>query len=167
MAVYSGSKNPEKALMVYDLLRNDPRCYRLINYGIEGVQYEVNKNGLLEKPSGYNADRDEIVTNFWWGRRDALEIQDSSYNWNEYYDLIDTYDRNAYSYPWDSVPFSTEDINKEIKSIVEVFDKYLPAITYGQYDVTPEEEVVIFRQELKEAGIEEVTAKLQRVLDSY
>lgn len=167
MAVYSGSKNPEKALMVYDLLRNDPRCYRLINYGIEGVQYEVNKNGLLEKPSGYNADRDGIVMNFWWGRRDALEIQDSSYNWSEYYDLIDTYDRNAYSYPWDSVPFSTEDINKEIKSIVEVFDKYLPEITYGQYDVTPEEEVTIFRQKLKEAGIEEVTAKLQRVLNSY
>ena len=35
MAVSAGSKNPERALMVYDLLRNDPECYKLFCYGIE------------------------------------------------------------------------------------------------------------------------------------
>ena len=36
--------------MVYDLLRNDEACYRLINYGIEGVSYEIDENGWLVEP---------------------------------------------------------------------------------------------------------------------
>lgn len=167
MAVYKDSKNPERALMVYDIIRNDQKCYNLMRYGIEGVQYRINKNGTLDKPSGYNSERDSVVLNYWWGRRDEFEYKDSSYAWDDYYELIDTYDRNAYEYPWDSVPFSTEEINLEMEPIIKVFDKYLPAISYGQYDITPEEEVALFRQELKEAGIEKMTRKLQMILDSY
>ena len=167
MAVYKGSENPERALMVYDILRNDPKCYRLLRYGIEGTQYTVNQQGMMEKPSGYNSERDSFVLNFWWGRRDDLEIQDSSYSWNDYYDLVDVYNRNAKPYPWDSVPYATEEILQEIKPIVEVFDEYLPLIAYGHYDVTPEEEVEQFRQALREKGMERVTLKLQSILNSY
>ncbi len=122
---------------------------------------------MMEKPSGYNSERDSFVLNFWWGRRDDLEIQDSSYSWNDYYDLVDVYNRNAKLYPWDSVPYATEEILQEIKPIVEVFDEYLPLIAYGRYDVTPEEEVEQFRQALREKGMERVTLKLQSILNSY
>jgi len=166
IAVYSKSKNPERALMVYDILRNDPECYRLIRYGIEGVQYQINQKNMLEKPSGYNEERDGITTNFWWGRRDAFELDDSDYAWEEYRELQAEYNKVAVGYPWDRTPFSTAIINEKIKAVTKVCDKYIPEITYGRYDDAPEDEVRKFRKELKEAGIEEVTKYLQNTYES-
>lgn len=166
MAVSKNSKNPELALMVYDLIRNDEDCYRLLRYGIEGDQYVITEDGMLEKPSGYNESKDGIVTNFWWGRRDEYEIPDSSFSWDDYYELSNSYDHIAIKYPWDGVPFSTPQINKEMVRIVEAFDRYMPLITTGKYEQTPEELVEEFREELMKAGIERVTGQLQRIYDS-
>ena len=167
MAVYSRSKNPEKALMVYDILRNDPECYKLIRYGEEGIQYELTGGGMLQKPSGYNSERDSIVTNYWWGRRDALEIPDASCAWNEYYQLIDEYDHVAIDYPWDGIAFATPEITGKLEPILKICAKYIPEITYAQYECTPEEEVAQFRAELREAGFEDITRELQRILNTY
>ncbi len=167
MAIYKGSKNPERALMVYDMLRNDKECYRLLRYGIEGVQYVVNKDGMLEKPSGYNVDRDSIVTNFWWGRRDEEEIPDSTYAWSDYYELLEDYNHVAIDYPWDKVPFMSVDYGPEMEAVLKVCEKYIPEITYGQYEVTPLEEVEAFRKALKEAGFEGLTSQIQAVRDEF
>ncbi len=78
MAVSYGSENPERALMVYDLLRNDAECYDLFNYGQKGVQWDVNDEGLRIVPESYNPDTESITTNFWWGRNDLLEIRDAT-----------------------------------------------------------------------------------------
>ena len=166
MAVYSGSKNPEKALMVYDILRNDEECYRLIRYGFEGTQYVINSDGLMEKPSGYNADRDAIVTNFWWGRRDEYELYDASFSWDDYKELVDEYEKVAIDYPWDGIAFSADEIDK-LADVIFVCDRYIPEISYGKYECSPEEEVENFRKDLKNAGFEEVTEKLQKILDTY
>lgn len=166
MAVHSKSKNPERALMVYDFLRNNEECYRLIRYGIEGKQYSVNSKGMLEKPSGYNADRDSMTTNFWWGRRDEYELLDSAASWKEYYDLVEDYERVAVEYPWDEIPFSAAVDQQILEDVVAVCDKYVPAIAYGKYEAEPEEEIALFRQKLKEAGIETLIRQLQAALDN-
>ena len=167
MAVYSGSKNPERALMVYELLRNDPECYRLIRYGIEGRQYSLDNSGMIDKPSGYNYDRDNFVVNFWWGRRDSLELPDVGYAWEDYYNLLDVYEHVAIDYPWDGIQFIDDDTADELQDVLAVCDKYIPEITYARYDVSPEEEVAAFRAALKEAGFEKVTNKFQAILDSH
>lgn len=167
MAVSAGSENPEKALMVYDYLRNDEACYRLIRYGIEGIQYEINEEGMLENPSGYNPDQDSITTNFWWGRRDALEIPDSGAAWDDYNELVKEYEQVAMDYPWDVYPFATANISERVERINEVCARYLPEIIYGRYHGTPEEEVAAFREDLRLAGYELVTKELQKILDSH
>lgn len=167
MAVYSRSKNPEKALMVYDTLRNDEECYRLMRFGIEGHQYTLTSSGEMEKPSGFNPLRDTFLTNFWWGRRDDYELIDSTYAWKDYYDLLDQYERVAIAYPWDGYNFAEVVTDSRTQHIIDIFDKYIPEISYAEYDVSPEEEVERFRQELKEAGFEEVTKEIQKIVDSY
>ncbi len=166
MAISAYSKNPERALMVYDLLRNDQECYRLIRYGIEGVQYNITYEGMLEKPSGYNDTKDSIVTNFWWGRRNEFEIPDSSYSWDDYYELVNSYEHVARDYPWEGVPFAAPQIGSELPQIMAICDKYLPLISTGQYDQTPEEIVAEFRQELMKAGFERITGRLQRIYNA-
>ena len=53
-----------------------------------------------------------------------------------------------------------DDINK-------VCDKYLPLICFAQYEESAEDVVQAFRNELKEAGIEEVTAYIQSIIDTH
>lgn len=167
MAVYAGSKNPEKALMVYDVLRNDKECYRLIRYGREGVQYTVTKDGRQKKLEGYNSDRDEILTNFWWGRRDELELLDSDVAWDEYYELLNTYEHVEIEYPWDGYDFAYGINERKLESVIQVCDKYIPEISYARYNISPEAEVALFRNELKDAGIEDVTREIQKIVNSH
>jgi hypothetical protein len=122
---------------------------------------------MMEMPSGYNAESDQIVTNFWWGRRDELEIKNASYAWDDYEELVEEYEKIAIDYPWDGIAFSTQEVETELKNVIAVCDKYIPEITYGRYEDSPEEEVRNFRRELKEAGFEKITAKLQKILDTY
>ena len=163
MAVSAYSKNPERALMVYDMLRNDRECYNLIRYGIEGVQYEINNSNMVEKPSGYNENKDGFVTNFWWGRRDEFEYPDSSYALDDYYTLTNSYEHVAEAYPWEGVPFSTPYITEELKEITAICDEYIPMISLGNYVGPPENKVEEFRDKLKRAGFERITGQIQRI----
>ncbi len=167
MAVSAYSKNPERALMVYDMLRNDQECYNLLRFGIEGIQYKTTENGMQEKPSGYNETKDGIVTDFWWGRRDEYETPDSSYAWDEYYSLVNSYEHVAKAYPWEGIPFSKPEINSQLPKITAICDKYIPLISTGQYDQSPEELVKEFRQELMKAGFERITGQLQRIYNAH
>ena len=60
----------------------------------------------------------------------------------------------------------TTNINSTIQAVTRVCDKYIPEITYGRYDRTPEAEVDEFRKELQAAGIDEVKNYLQNIYDS-
>jgi hypothetical protein len=152
--------------MVYDILRNDEECYRLIRYGIEGRQYEVTDQRTMEQPSGYNEAEDSIVTNFWWGRRDDFELPNTSYAWDDYYNLANSYEHVATPYPWEGIPFSTPTITGELRAIIPICEEYLPQIASGRYLGTPEEKVSEFRARLMSAGFERITGQLQRIYDS-
>jgi hypothetical protein len=167
MAVSAASKNPERALMVYDLLRNDPECYRLFNYGIEGVSYEIDANGLRTTPASYNSDTDNIngTTNYWWGRNDDLEIKDATRNWEAIDKLYAEYDNLKINYPYAQFVPNVDNIQSYINNVNEVHGNYMKQISYGLYQGTAEEIVAEYQEAMKAAGIDEVTAELQRQFD--
>ncbi len=165
MAVSKTSNNPERALMVYDLIRNDRECYCLMNYGIEGKQYVISEDGYREKPKDYNMTDDSITLNYWWGRNDNLEIKDANACWEDYEDLKSKYDTIAIGYPWTNVALTDEDLIDKISRINEICSIYVPNICFGQYDGDPKEYVAEFRDELKNADIENVTEEIQKIID--
>ena len=167
MAISASSQNPERALMVYDLLRNDPACYKLICYGIEGVSYSINSEGLREKPEGYDPATDNIydITNFWWGRNDNIEIRDAETNWDVVDELYAEYNKKKIDYPYGQfVPDETE-IQGKIEKCNEIYCNYMREISYGKYDGTPDEVVTRMQDELALEGIDDVTAVLQQQID--
>lgn len=167
MAVSAGSKNPERALMVYDLLRNDPDCYKLFVYGIEGVSYDVNSDGMRTIPEGYNSDTDNIggTTNYWWGRNDDIEIPDATRNWDAINALYDEYDKIKIEYPYGQFVAEVDNIRSYISNINEITTNYMKQIAFGKYSGTAEDIVAEYQAALKSAGIDEVTAELQRQFD--
>lgn len=167
MAISAASKNPERALMVYDLLRNDPDCYRLLCYGIQGVSWDVNEEGLRITPEGYNSDTQNIngMTNWWWGRNDDLEIKDASRNWDAIDALYAEYDKIKIDYPYGQFVPDVDNIQSYINNINDVHNTYMKQISFGLYQGTAEDIVAEYQAALKGAGIEEVTAELQRQFD--
>ncbi len=167
MAVSAGSANPERALMVYDLIRNDPDIYMLFNYGIQGISWDLDENGMKITPEGYNPDTDNIAgtVNFWWGRNDDLEIKDATMNWDRIDELYAEYDKIKIPYPYGQFIPDVTSIDAYISNINEVFENYMKQISFGKYKGTAEEIVAEFQSALEAAGINEVTAELQRQFD--
>ncbi len=167
MAVSAGSANPERALMVYDLLRNDPDCYTLFNYGIKGVSWDTDDQGMRIIPEGYNSDTDNIngMTNFWWGRNDDLEVKDATRAWDKIDAMYAEYDGIKIEYPYGQFVPEVDSIEGQISNINEVHTNYMKQIAFGKYSGTAEEIVAEYQAALEAAGINDVTAELQRQFD--
>lgn len=166
MAVSAGSKNPERALMVYDLLRNDPECYRLFNYGIEGVQYAIDENGMKYTPDTYDQATQEIQTNFWWGRNDDLELKDATKNWDAIDKLYAEYDSLKIDYPYGQFIPDVDDIQGKIDNVSSVQEEYMKQISFGLYSGSAEDIVAEYQAALEKAGINDVTAALQEQISA-
>ncbi|GIQ65376.1 hypothetical protein PACILC2_39440 [Paenibacillus cisolokensis] len=151
--------------MAYDLIRNDEEIYHLINYGIEGVQYEV-KDGKRVQPEGYDETRDSFYSNFWGGRVDKFEIP-SINTWDQIEEtLYAEYDKIKKPYPYGQFVFDKTPVEAELTAITQVTGEMGPAITYGKAG-DPAKAVEEFRNKLKTAGYEKVLAELQRQLDEF
>lgn len=165
-AIAAESKNPERALMVYDLIRNDEECYRLFNYGIEGIQYEIDANGYMVRPEGYNSDEDGIQTNFWWGRNDDLLLKDAQRNHEGYEALTAIYNDVAIDYPYGQFVPNTDMISPYLANMSNVYTTYMPIIAFGKVE-DPEATVQEFRDAMMAAGYEEVLTELQKQMSEY
>lgn len=166
MAISAASKHPARALAVYDLLRNDPECYKLINYGLEGEQYVMSGDGCWKRPDGYTDDKNGIVTNYWWGRNDDLEIRNEEGAWDKFNEICAIYDKVKLDYPYGQIVWNVDSINAELSNISDVWANYMGRICYGK-NSDPEAYVAEFRAALKQAGIEKVIAELQKQLDEF
>lgn len=168
MAVSAASKNPERALMVYDLLRNDAECYNLINYGIEGISYELTADGLKQSPASYNPDTDNVggATSWWWGRNDDLEIRSADRDWDAIEAQYAAYDAVKIDYPYGQFIPDVDSIQAKIDNCNEVFGNYMKQISFGKYNGSAEDIVAEMNEALKQAGIEDVTAELQSQVDA-
>lgn len=163
--ISANSQHPERALMVYDLLRNDKECYRLMNYGIEGVDYIVTEDGKLARPEGYDSSTDALESNFWLGRNDDLELQDSTW-WEGTQDMIKEYNSYAIDYPYASFVVDKTNIEVAQAAIANVLSEYIPQLAYGKY-ADPKAAIDEMRKKLKDAGYDEVKADLQAQMDAY
>lgn len=164
-SVGAHSKNPERALMAYDLIRNNEEIYHLINYGIEGVQYEV-KDGKRVQPEGFKDAEHGYYSDFWGGRVDKFEIP-SANAWDQIEEtLYAEYDKIKKPYVYGQFVFDKTPVEAELTAISQVTGELGPAIVLGKAG-DPTQAVEEFRDKLKQAGYDKVLAELQKQLDAY
>ncbi|MDR2657099.1 MAG: ABC transporter substrate-binding protein, partial [Oscillospiraceae bacterium] len=162
MAIGARSKNPERALMVYDLLRNDEELYLLFNYGIEGVQY-IKDGKTFTRPEGYNSDTDGSGFNYWWGRNDDLVLVSPEEAVDQRDALVEAYEAVAHPYPYGQVVFDIDPISSELDNLSNLYNTYMPQIVFGK-QADPEAYVAEFRAQLKAAGYERCLEEVERQL---
>ncbi|MFD4960374.1 DUF3502 domain-containing protein [Microbacterium sp. NPDC058389] len=165
MAVSANSKHPEKALQVYDLLRNDEEDYDLLNFGIEGTDYILTDDGKLTYPEGYDSSTDSLGSNFWAGRMDEFEYPKATDapNKDEIYANLD---KVAGDYPYSTLIVNKDAIDPTLAAIGGVLSEYIPQLEFGKFD-DPAAAVAEMRQKLKDVGFEDARASIQSDLDTW
>ena len=165
MAVSANSSNPEKALQVYDLIRNDEEIYDLVNFGIEGTDYVMTDDGMLGFPEGYDPSTDSLGSNFWAGRMDEFEPQrvTEAPNKDEIYASLDEV---AKEYPYSTLIVDKSMIDPTLAAMGAVLSEYIPQLQYGKFE-DPAAAIEEMRQKLTDAGYEDARESLQADIDAW
>jgi len=166
MAINATSRNPDLALRVYDLLRNDKEIYMLLNYGIYGEDYLINSEGKLERPEGWEAVTHGLATNFWAGRMDKYTPLDANW-WSGTEALIEHFNSFAHEYPMLKFAFDDSNVGAELAAMNNVLVSQIGQIGFGRTRESPEQAVANLRRDLMAAGYEKVKAEVQAQLDAF
>ena len=158
------SDNPERALMVIEKFMTDESYYRLIQYGIEGRQYEV-ADGLVQQPADYDADADGGGFSAWALRNDRLNIPYKTEDPRRY-ELIEKWKETSIDNPFTGFSFDPKSVNTELSSIANVNSQLGIQIMLGKTK-DPVKEVEQYRKQLKQAGIEKVIGEVKKQLGDF
>ena len=163
-SVAASSENPERALMVYDLMRNDETLYRLLNYGREGVNYII-KDGKRVRPEGFDETEHSFFSNFWGGRMDKHEIP-TDRTYDKIGELYTEYDKVKKPYPYAGFVFDRTPVESELSALNDVKMRHIPPLAFGKAG-DPEAAVQKFQKELKTAGYDKVLDEIQRQINEW
>ena len=163
-AVSSTSKHPERAMMFLNLLNTDPYLMTLLNYGIEGVHYDLTAEGLVK----FNSEARSTYQPWTNGMGNItllppLDGQSPTFveDFKEYYGA-------AQSVPILGFIFNQESVESELGAIANVSAEYAFALMSGVAD--PAEKLDEFLNALDSAGmqkvVDEANAQLQDFLEA-
>lgn len=156
--IASWSEHPKEALEFLSLIVTEPELSNLLTYGIEGKHYQVDPatgNLVILQNGGMTPNARITIANKMITLPTELEPENKAEIYSE---------RN------DSVEFSPEILygihtlycDPDIMAILAVYDKY-SGLWNGDYEDV-DTAVEQLRQELADAGIEEVLSKLNQLL---
>lgn len=164
MSIFAKSKNPERALMALDLLRNNEELHDLFSFGIEGVHYEKagdNRIKLLETNANYPYDG-----NCNWGIRNDEYWKLVEGGIPNYDELYDNWVKTAEVYKYAFFTFDDSGVKNEIAAINDVFSSNYKLLNLGFVD-DPATDIKKMSDKMKAAGVEKVYTALHDQLVAY
>ena len=161
-AIGRNSRNPERAVMMYEMMRQNEEIYHLANFGIEGVQYVI-QDDVRMLPEGFDPTAHGFSMNWWGGRVDKFEIPTVA-EWAGIRDMWAELDQIVKTpYPYGRFILDRTPIDAELTAISEVTTQFAPAIDFGK-NANVEQAVEEYRSRLRAAGIDKVIEEINRQL---
>lgn len=160
--VMANTKAPEACMKFMNLWFSDPEVGTLISYGIEGVHYQLDENGL----GTYLDGQDGSTCTYHLGSNlsNINRITWDTENPNYAADLLES-NTNAQKSAGLGFAFNTENVTNEITQLDNVCAKYQNGLECGALD--PAVYLPEFIAALKDAGIDTVIAEKQQQLDAF
>ena len=161
--VPNGAKNPERALMVLDKLIMDKDYYDLTQYGILGLNYELE--------DGYYSTKNIDTTTHGFGLSLwAMRNQDLAYPvtrfWDRKANYEDIYFPKLVFDPFDGFAIDLKDVQAEFTACNQVMTEYGAPIEWG---IVPDPSAAVdtLIQKMNEAGIQKFKAEIDRQISDY
>ena len=161
MAISAGCKNPERAVMFLNLLNTDPYLMTLLNYGLEGVHYNVVNGGevqfITEARTTY-----QPWTN---GMGNVTILPPLEGQGLKFYDTFKEYYAAASAIPINGFVLNQSNIETQMAALANVAQEYDLALNTGSID--PATKLPEFIQKLKDNGIDQVVAEANTQLEAF
>ena len=152
-------------MQMLNFIMTDSRIMNLLNWGIEGEDYIVNEDGLLDYPEGMNADSVGYHLDAGWILPNQFVCTPWCTSGADVYDKIIAYNETTTVSKALGFSFDVSETSDIVAAVTNVHNKYYMALQTGAVD--PEEYIPIYVQELKAAGIDELIKAVQAQLDDY
>lgn len=160
-AISRNSKNPERAMMLLELMNTDKELFNLLNFGVKDKHFKLDADGFMDKSikgaQGYSPNVP------WMFATNYLAYVDKGMPatvWE------DTKKVNANALPSQLLGFSfdAEPVKAEIAKTSTVFDEYARAIEVG---VASEDKYNEFLAKMKAAGADIIIAEMQKQINAW
>ncbi|MEE1012929.1 MAG: ABC transporter substrate-binding protein [Clostridia bacterium] len=161
MAIPVSCKNPIRVMKFIELLNTDKYLNNLINFGIEGVHYDkVGENRIaLKKDSGYKTNSMQWV----FGNTFINYLYEGEAD--DKYEKLAEFNEEAKASPYLGFVPNLESVKIQVSSCNNVVNEYGEVLEFGAADI--DEVLPAFQQKLKQAGIDEIVAEVQKQYDEW
>lgn len=159
------SQNPTKAIEVVNHIYESEELQKLLNYGIEGVDYEM-KDGKLYVLPNVPADKKKNIGSVWNMNNSLLQskfvVKEKYENYQEIWDDLE---KNTVSHPLQAFTFDKSAVETETANVSAVQKEY-QSLSYGM-NADVEATVEEYRKALKDAGYEAIKAEYDRQIKEF
>lgn len=159
MAISSASKHPERAMMFLNLLNTDPYLMTLLDYGVEGIHYNLNDQGEV-------VFTDERANYSPWtnGMGNVTLLPPQEGQGTDFVEKFKEYYGSACSLPISGFIFDPTSVETEIAACKTIKDEYLVALEDGAAEPGLLDEM---NQRLEEAGIQKIVDEANAQLKAF
>ena len=161
MAISSASEHPEESFKFLVLLNSDPYLMTLMNYGVEGVHYTRNADGLIE----FNADARASYSPWTNGMGNVTILPDTAAEGAGFREAFKAYYAGAKGIPCLGFVFDNTDVANEMAALGNVAAQYALALDCGAVD--PATELPLFLDALEAAGMQTYLDAANAQLEAY
>lgn len=164
--IASTSEYPEAAMKFLNEMYTNPDIVNLLDWGVEGVHYEVQEDGTVDFPEGVTADNTSYGLNMDW----FFGNQFLSYIWGKgrditIYERLNANNRSAEFSPANGFSYDSTGVRNEMTAVANVIAEYLPGLATGT--LNPDQELKNFNDALESAGLPKIIEDKQRQLDQW
>lgn len=166
-AVAQNSKDPEKAVEFLNWMYTSPAFNNLLNWGIEGTDYQVvdAENGIIDYVEGQDSGSVHYHQALGWN----YPNQSIAYVWNgtdpDVWNQYAEWESNAQRSKALGCTFDVAPVVNEVAACNSAVSKYKSALICGE--VNPEEYIPMLNDELNAAGLQSIIDLKQQILDSW
>ncbi|MEC0089614.1 ABC transporter substrate-binding protein [Paenibacillus macquariensis] len=159
-AISRSSKNPERAMMLLELLNTDKDLFNLLNFGIKDDHFGLNAEGLMvpgPNQQGYNPQVPWMfASNFLANVQEGMPktVWEDTIKMNE-----DAEPSKLLGFSFDAEP-----VKGEIGKTSAVFGEFYRGIELGVINETKYNE---FLSKMKDAGADKIIAEMQKQIDAW
>lgn len=166
-AISNTSENPERAMMLLDLVWSDKTLLNTMAFGLEGNNYTVKEgkgtdNPVIEAKSG--AEQTWAIWHNWLGP--LWDSWDSNWNSTKALELMKSDNDKAKTATTLGFLFNSEPVTAEVAQISAVYAEIQPVLRAG---AAPDFDKYIAEaiQKLKDAGIDKVKAEVEKQYNEW
>ncbi len=161
MAISTASEHPVESFKFLALLNSDPTLMTLLNYGVEGIHYTLDDDGLVV------FDPDARATYSPWtnGMGNVTILPDTSTEGKGFREAFKAYYASAKSIPASGFIFDNSGVANEMAALGTVAAQYALALDAGALD--PETELPAFLEALDANGMQKYLDAANEQLAAY